>query len=60
MVHHGLGIVDPDDALGCLLHILRGVPGVVDILGRKAPQNRQVTPEDIKGIIKQLRQEPTN
>lgn len=42
VVHHGLGVVHADDALGRLLHALRRVPGVVDVLGGEAAQDGQV------------------
>lgn len=42
VVHHGLGVVHADDALGRLLHALWGVPGIVDVLGREASKDGQV------------------
>lgn len=33
VVHHGLGVVDTDNALGRGLHRLGRVPGVVDVFG---------------------------
>lgn len=44
MVHHGFGVVDSYDALGSLLHFLRGIPRIIDVFGWKAPQYGQVTP----------------
>ena len=49
VVDHGLGVVNPDDALGRLLHSLWGVPGVVDVLGWKPSQDGQITPENTRG-----------
>lgn len=40
VVDHGLGVVDADDALGGRLHGVRGVPGVVDVLGWETSENR--------------------
>lgn len=45
MVHHGLGVVDSDDTLGCLLHFLWGIPWIIDVFGWKALQYGQITPE---------------
>lgn len=42
VVHHGLGVVHADDALGRFLHALWCVPGVVDILRGEAAQDGQV------------------
>lgn len=44
MVHHGLGVMDSYDALGCLLHILWGIPRIIDVFGWKTPQYGQITP----------------
>lgn len=44
VVHHGLRVMHADDALGRLLHALRGVPGVVDVLGGVSSQDGQVAP----------------
>lgn len=44
VVHHGLWVMHANDALGCLLHALRGVPGVVDVLGGVSSQDGQVAP----------------
>ncbi|TNN46198.1 putative protein C12orf56 [Liparis tanakae] len=44
VVHHGFGVVHADHAFGRLLHAVRSVPGVVDVLGREAPQDGQVAP----------------
>lgn len=45
MVHHGFGVVNSDHTLGCLLHALRSVPGIVNIFGWETPQNGQIAPE---------------
>lgn len=45
VVHHGLGVVHADDTLGRLLHTLRCIPGVVDVLGGEAAQDGQVASE---------------
>lgn len=42
VVHHGLGVVHAHNALGRLLHALRCVPGVVDVLSWEAAQDGQV------------------
>lgn len=38
MVHHGLGVVDSDDAFCRLLHFLWGIPRIIDVFCWKAPQ----------------------
>lgn len=49
VVHHGLGVMHADDAFGSLLHSLRSVPGIVDVLRWESSQNGQVAPEQRDG-----------
>lgn len=42
MVHHGLGVVHTNNALGRLLHALWRVPWVIDVFGGEASQDGQV------------------
>ena len=44
MVYDRLGVVHANSALCGLLHALRSIPRIVNILGRKSPQNGQVAP----------------
>ena len=44
VVHHGLGVMHADHALGCLLHALGRVPGVEDVLGWEGLQYGQIAP----------------
>lgn len=44
VVHHRPRVVDSHDALGCLLHFLRGIPRIIDVFGWKASQHGQITP----------------
>ena len=45
VVHHGDGVVRAHDALGRLLHLLRGVPRLVDVAGGVVLQDGKVTPD---------------
>jgi hypothetical protein len=54
VVHHGLWVVHAHNALGRLLHALRRVPGVVDVLGREAFQDWNVASERGRGLRTRL------
>ncbi len=55
MVHHGLGVMHPNYTFGCFLHVLWSVPGIINILGWKPPQNWQVAPEQRdRGLVSML------
>lgn len=45
MVHHRLWVMHSNNTLGCLLHNLGSIPGIINILGWKPPQNGQVAPK---------------
>lgn len=40
MVHHGLGVVHTDYTFGQLLDAFWSIPGIIDVFGRKSPQDR--------------------
>lgn len=40
VVDHGFWVVDADDAFGSRLHGLRGVPGIIDVLGGETSEDR--------------------
>lgn len=44
VVHHGLGVMHSNNTFGCLLHALRSVPGIINILGWEPSENGQVAP----------------
>lgn len=44
MVHHGLRIMDSNDAFCCLLHFLWGIPRIIDVFCWKIPQRGQIAP----------------
>lgn len=46
MVHHGLGVVHTHNAARHPLHLLGGVPRVVDVLGWEVFQDREVAPNE--------------
>lgn len=45
MVDDGPWVVHTDDALGCLLNRLWGIPGLIDVSRREPLQFGQVSPE---------------
>lgn len=45
MVDDGPGVVHTNDALGCLLNGLRGIPGLIDVSRGEPFQYGQVAPE---------------
>lgn len=54
MVHHGLRIMDSNDAFCCLLHFLWGIPGIIYVFCWKIPQKGQIASGGKKS--KELRQ----
>lgn len=50
MVHHGLRIMDSNDAFCCLLHFLWGIPGIIYVFCWKIPQKGQIASGGKKSI----------
>lgn len=46
VVHHGLGVMHSNYTFGCLLYAVRGIPGIINILGWEPSQDGQVAPDE--------------